>query len=77
MLAIGGVSISVSTRCHDGQFSYKYFISDLYDFDIRGIPGFTDRTVSGEIKTIGVKWSEVCFGCKWESFYHEGQYESP
>ena len=72
--AIGGVSIKVSTRCNNGCFSYVYGINDLYDFDIKGVPGFTSRDWRGELGTIGVNLSGSCLQCGWQTFYHKGTF---
>ncbi len=72
--AIGGVSINVSTRCKNGCFSYEYSINDLYDFDIKGVPGFTSRDWKGELGTIGVNLSGTCLQCDWQTFYHRGTF---
>ena len=72
--AIGGVSIRVSTTCTNGCFSFAYNINDPYDFDIKGVPGFTSRSFSGEIATIGVRFTEICLQCGWQTFYHKGVY---
>ena len=74
--AIGGVSVKVSTSCDNGCFSYEYRINDLYDFDIKGVPGFTSRDWRGELGTIGVNLSGTCFQCDWQTFYHKGVYSS-
>ena len=70
--AIGGVSIRVVTHCSNGCFSFEYHINDLYDFDIKGFD--TSRTITGELKTIMVNWTQFCLQCDWESFYHKGSY---
>ena len=73
-LALGGVSVGVTTSCNDGCFSYEYRINDLYDFDVKGVPGFTSRTIKGEFYTILVRSAEFCLQCDWQTFYHKGTY---
>ena len=72
--AIGGVSVGVSVSCYKGNFSYEYRINDLYDFDIKGVPGFTSRSFTGEGKTILVNLAQTCLSCGWQTFYHKGTY---
>ena len=72
--AIGGVSVKVTVTSKGGCFSYTYDINDLYNFDIKGVPGFTSRSVGGESATIMVNWSETCLRCDWKTFYHKGTY---
>ena len=72
--AIGGVSVKVTAISKGGCFSYKYDINDLYDFDVKGVPGFTSRSAGGEAATIMVKWAETCLKCDWKTFYHKGIY---
>ena len=72
--AIGGVSIGVTVSCYKGNFSYEYRIKDLYDFDIKGVPGFTSRSFTGEGKTILVNLAQTCLNCDWQTFYHKGTY---
>ena len=67
--AIGGVSVGVTTSCNNGDFSYEYRINDLYDFDIKGFPGFTSRSFWGEVATIGVNLAGTCLQCDWQTFY--------
>ena len=74
VLAIGGVSININASCDDGCFSYCLSINDLYDFDIKGIPGFTSRSAKGEIVTWLVSISETCLQCDWATFYHVGSF---
>ena len=74
--AIGGVSIKVSTSCYNGCFSYEYQINDPYDFDIKGIPGFTSRDAAGEAATIGVNLVNACLKCGWQTFFHKGVFSS-
>ena len=74
VLAIGGVSIGVDASCKEGCFSYCLSISDLYDFDIKGIPGFTSRSAKGEAVTWLVRITQGCLQCEWETFYHIGNY---
>jgi len=45
------------------------------DFDIKGGPGLTSRSFSGEIITIGVRFIEICLQCGWQTFYHKGVYD--
>lgn len=71
--AIGGVSVEVVTHCSNGSFSFEYHINDLYDFDIKWFA--TSRTISGELKTIAVNWTQFCLQCNWKSFYHKGSYD--
>ena len=73
-LAIGGVSIGITANCNGNCFSYSYKINDLYDFDIKGFPGYTSRSTKGEIFTILVRTTEVCLECDWLQFYHKGIY---
>ena len=73
-LAIGGVSINVKVACDNGCFSYCFSINDLYDFDIKGIPGFTSRSAKGEIVTWLVITTETCLQCDWTPFYHVGSF---
>ena len=72
--ALGGVSIGVTASCYRGDFSYEYRINDLYDFDIKGLPGFTSRSFWGEGKTILVNLAQTCLNCDWQTFYHKGTY---
>ena len=71
ILAIGGVSVQVDATCVDCCFSYSFTINDLYDFDIKGVPGFTSRSAKGEAATIGVNIVDTVLDCEWESFYHK------
>jgi len=72
--ALGGVTIHITTKCDNGCFSYSYEIDDPYDFDVRGIPGFTDRSAKGEAATIAVRATELCLRCNWRVFNHYGTY---
>ena len=74
VLAIGGVSIDIKASCNDRCFSYCLSINDLYDFDFKGIPGFTSRSAKGEVVTWLVNITETCLQCKWETFYHVGSF---
>ena len=72
---MGGVSVQVDATCVDCCFSYSFTINDLYDFDIKGVPGFTSRSAKGEAATISVNIVDTVLDCELESFYHKGVYK--
>ena len=74
--AIGEVSVEVTTDCKNGCFVYTYKINDPYDFDVKGLPGFTSRSFKNECITIGVRTTELCLRCDWKTFNHKGTYSS-
>jgi len=69
---LGGLSVTFTYSCHGCCVAWLAQINDPYDFDPRGFPGFTDRSPSGEGKTLGVRLAQLISQCGWQSYNTTG-----